>query len=401
MTRTTFYLSTQVLMLLFLLQKALAQQKHAEDMRRLAEIEREARPLTRHDVREKFRSKLPVWKQLQLSSQDKSSSKQSSSPPQPPEDQEEREREEEEGGEMVGVARGAAPDEECEFISEFPFSIAPKEEKKEEGGGRRGQSATTKEKTKESESKKVAGHSPYSFSQNRQSWQRYSLGKTQSDTAAGGTSAPDPVVAAPKASSVLEGLRGLEREEKLREKLTFKIGKPSSSSSASSATAQDVDTPTVKSGPAPQSADVAKETMAVSSNPLSASVKDTMVEYTGEVQQDSSSSAVDQVPCPPSEQHDDAPPTYQLQEAPPTTTTTAASQPAAEVRVPDPETGMMEGEPGEIMEDSAAGGTEEEGEGEGRVLEEGEMEEEGGACEDEDGGRFEEEERGYVSWSIL
>ena len=46
----------------------MAIQRQLEEKERLAKIERESRPITVHDVREKLRPKLPYWKKRQLES---------------------------------------------------------------------------------------------------------------------------------------------------------------------------------------------------------------------------------------------------------------------------------------------------------------------------------------------
>lgn len=395
---------------LLTLQKAQAIQEQKDERERLAKIERESRPITLQEVRQKLRPKLPYWKQVGVSS---SREKAPAEPevelsPEP---------------EAVPIAPAAAPaptavpvpDADAELICEYPpRGSDPVPEPKTPESPRTGRGGAVM-----SAQKKAASELPVQkkallppshhmqtgelvFSSNpvtaKQQKELYAHRGGPSLENSGGMGA----------GTLKDAPGGDNNEKELREKMirrmqSFKIGRmksepashdeasPSTTTSGPQRVSEASPSTTTPSGPQrssvsslPEREKAADVVVASSQAALGPSVavqpppalEESVVESTGELEQEETSSP----PGPPSE--------WNLL---PACSEMPVFHATLEPRI-EPETGIREGEePGEILDDSnveaeevTAGGGVVVGE-EGRYLEEGEMGEGGSASEGETG----------------
>ena len=381
---------------LFTLQKAQALQEQKEERERLAKIERESRPITLHEVRQKLRPKLPYWKKVGVSS---SREKAPAEPevelsPEP---------------EAVPIAAptpvpiaAPVPDVDTELICEYPPrgpDPIPEPEPPRTGRGSTTMSVQKKPASELTVQKKAllppSHHMKTGelvFSSNpvtaKQQKELYAHRGPSSDTS-GGVGA-GPLKDVPSGDNNEKELR----EKMIRRMQSFKIGRMKTESS------HDETVPSATSGPQRSSVsslpeqEKAENVVASPQAVVGPSVvaqpqalEESVVESTGELEQEEVSS-----PPPPSEQNQPA-----RSEMP-------IFHTASEPRI-EPETGIREEgeeeeeEPGEILDDSVVeaeevvvpGGVEE-----GRDLEEGEMGEGGSMSEGETPGGFAVEGKCYM-----
>lgn len=331
-------------------------------MERLAKIERESRPITVHEVREKLRPKLPYWKR-QLESSEKQLEEPKPTPPQAPE---------------APVSRSIViADEDRELICEYPprgpepasSSLPQSAESTRRVGPRGGVSGP--EPSVPRTQQRVGSPEPPShhmqtgelvFSSDpavaRQQKELYSPHKPLGDSADEDAELSEGVTA-PKTPELEQNLR----DNIIRRGVySFKIGRGKSDSAPEKDTAVAAG---AGSGIAERWEERGARKEAESVGAVQhVSAEESVVKSTGEFEQD----VPMDVPGGDPVSEDVQPPADPVVEPVPVF-------PVSEARI-EPETGIVEGEPGEICDDE--GDREEGGEGrgsdgQGQELEEGEM----------------------------